>query len=129
MSDGTGNGRAARAARNQALYREVNERVKEINDGFAGVVPPFGEWVCECANPECSEPIPMTHEEYEAIRAVPTHFLVKPDDAHVVPEAETVVGRHERYWIVEKIGVAAKLVERRDPRTPGATPPDIANPA
>jgi hypothetical protein len=115
MSDGTGTGRAARAARNQALYREVNERVKELNEAFDALLP-LGEWVCECANAECAETIELTHEEYEAVRANPTHFFVKPDEPHVVPDAETVAERHERYWVVEKVGVAAKLVERRDPR-------------
>ena len=41
--------REARAATNHALFREVNERVKEVNEGFSLVIP-MGEWVCECAN-------------------------------------------------------------------------------
>ena len=47
------NTRAARAGRNQSLYREVNERVKELNDAFDAL--PIGEWICECANEECFE--------------------------------------------------------------------------
>lgn len=113
--DGAGTSRAARAGRNQALYRLVNERVKELNEAF-DALSPLGDWVCECANEQCFEPVAMTHEEYEAVRAAPTRFFVKPDDAHVFPEAEIVTERHERYWVVEKIGVAAKVVERRNPR-------------
>jgi hypothetical protein len=112
MSDGTT--RAARAARNQALYRLVNERVKEVNDAF-DALEPVGDWVCECANDQCFAVIQMTHEEYEAVRATPTHFFVKPDEAHVFPEAEDVIERHERFWVVEKIGVAARVAERRNP--------------
>lgn len=63
--------------------------------------------------PECTEPVPLTHEEYEAVRTRPTCFLVLPDDAHVIADVEKVVERHERYWVVEKIGVAAELAERR----------------
>jgi hypothetical protein len=109
------NTRAERAGRNQALYREVNERVREMNEAFDALLP-IGEWVCECANDECFEMIEMTHEEYEAVRAGGTRFFVKPDEAHVVPEAELVVERHERYWVVEKVGVAAAVAEREDPR-------------
>lgn len=43
-------------------------------------------------------------------------FPVKPDLRHVLPEAEDVVERHERYWVVEKISVAAAVAERADPR-------------
>jgi hypothetical protein len=108
--------RAARAGRNQSLYREVNERVKEMNEAFDAFLP-VGEWICECANDECFETIAMTHEEYEAVRVGGTRFFVKPEDGHVVPEAETVVERHERYWVVEKVGVAGTVAERQDPRS------------
>jgi len=106
---------AARVGQNQALYREVNERVKELNEAFDALLP-LGEWICECANESCFEKIEMTHEEYEAVRAGERRFFVKPDEAHVVPEAELVVERHERYWVVEKVGVAGAVAERADPR-------------
>ena len=106
--------RAARAGRNQSLYREVNERVREVNAAFDAL--PTGEWICECANDECFAAIEMTHEEYEAVRAEGNRFFVKPDDQHIVPEAENVTERHERYWVVEKVGVAAAIAERADPR-------------
>jgi hypothetical protein len=107
--------RAVRAGRNQSLYREVNERVRKLNEAFDAL--PIGEWICECANDECFETIELTHEEYEAVRADGTRFFVKPEDAHVVFEAETVIERHERYWVVEKVGVAGALAERQDPRS------------
>jgi hypothetical protein len=108
--------RAARAARNQSLYRSVNERVKEINEAFDAMLP-LGDWVCECANAECFDRIVMTHEEYEAVRTDPARFFVSPDDHHVFPDVEKVVERHERYWVVEKIGVAAELAARANRRT------------
>ena len=106
---------AARVGRNQALYREVNERVREMNEAFDALLP-IGEWICECANDECFDKIEMTHEEYESVRAGERRFFVKPDDGHVVSEAELVVERHERYWVVEKIGLAGAIAEREDPR-------------
>ena len=128
MSESTGNGRAARAARNQALYREVNERVKEVIEAWDALLP-LGQWVCECANTDCFESVEMTREEYEAVRAAPTRFFVKPGEAHVFPEAEDVTEHHERYWVVEKVGIAGKLAERRDPRASDAPTPDISNPS
>ncbi|MDQ3822911.1 MAG: hypothetical protein M3321_06695 [Actinomycetota bacterium] len=100
--------RAERLGRNQTLYREVNERVKEINHAFDSLVP-LGDWICECGNDRCSQRIELTSEEYEAVRAEATHFAVAPDDAHVFPEVERVVERHDRYWVVEKVGVAAAV--------------------
>jgi hypothetical protein len=97
-----------RAARNQSLYRAV----RQINEAFDGLGS-LGDWLCECANRECIEPVPLTHEEYEAVRTRPTCFIVLPDEAHVLSDVEDVVERHERYWVVEKIGVAAELAERR----------------
>jgi hypothetical protein len=107
-----------RAARNQSLYREVNERVKAINEAFDGLLP-LGDWICECAKEDCSERLSLTHGEYEYLRADGARFAVVPDDAHVFPEVEDVVERHERYWVVEKTGVAAELAERVDPRSQG----------
>src|SRR5215218_7509969 len=75
---------AARVGQNQALYREVNERVKELNEAFDALLP-LGEWICECANESCFEKIEMTHEEYEAVRAGERRFFVKPDEATSFP--------------------------------------------
>ena len=108
--------REARLARNQALYREVNERVRAINEAFDALLP-LGDWICECADPECVQRLSLTHEEYERLRADGTRFAVAPDEDHVYPEVENVVERHERYWVVEKQGVAAREVEKANPRS------------
>ena len=44
--------RASRAARNQSFFRQINERVNELNEAFSLVLP-LGEWVCECAEQSC----------------------------------------------------------------------------
>ena len=107
--------RAARTAQNESLFREVNERVKELNETF-DALGRHAEWICECGNTECLEPIPMTQEEYEAVRARGSAcFFVKPDEAHVVPQVENIVERHERYWVVQKIGLAAEIAEEDAP--------------
>jgi hypothetical protein len=98
-----------RAARNQALFREVNESVREVNETF-GEIEPTSEWVCECAHPTCVERISLTIDEYKALRAAPTLFAVAPSEGHVFVEVENIVDRTERYWVVEKIGEAAEFV-------------------
>ena len=114
---------AARAARNQSLYREVNERVEEINKAFDSILP-LGDWICECAKENCSERLLLTHEEYESLRADGTRFAVLPHDDHVFPEVESVVERHERYWVVEKSGIAGELAAKVDPRARRGSPDD-----
>lgn len=106
----------ARAARSQSLFREVNERVRDINEGF-GEILPFGDWVCECANDGCAERLELTHAEYEAIRANPRRFFVAPSPDHVFDAVEAVVDREDRFWVVEKRGIAGDLAARVAPRS------------
>jgi hypothetical protein len=103
-----------KAARNQALFREVNERIVEITE--RDHVPRQERWdfVCECSDVGCVDTISLTPVEYEAIRLLPTRFPIKP--GHEVPEVERVVWKHEGYWIVEKFGKAGTVAVEADPR-------------
>lgn len=103
-----------RAAKNQALFRDINERLAELG---AGEEPaPWGSWNCECADLTCLEQIELTFEEYERLRSEPKWFAVMADERHVVPEVEVVVETNDRYWIVEKIGDAGQTAVALDPR-------------
>jgi hypothetical protein len=90
VSDETYEVMAARGARTQSLFRAVNERVREINEGFSEVLT-LGDWVCECADDACVERVSVSPAEYEAIRSDPRRFLVFPDQAHVFDQMENVV--------------------------------------
>ena len=109
--------RHVRAAKNQSLFREINERIQTLNEGFSVVVPESGEWVCECANESCIELISLTPDEYATIRANPNRFFVMADEAHVWPDVERIVERTDRYWIVEKYGLGAVVAADADPRS------------
>src|SRR5947209_12663045 len=109
--------RASRAGRNQSFFREINERVKDLNEGFSLVLP-LGDWVCECAEEMCVARIELSADEYEGIRRNGTRFLVAPGDKHVWSDVEDVMERHDRYWVVEKLGEAARVSEQFDPRSP-----------
>ena|SRR5712691_3167374 len=107
--------RASRAASNQSFFREINERVKDLNEGFSLVLP-LGDWVCECADQLCATRIELSADEYEAVRQNGTRFLVAPGDQHVWLDVEHVTERNARYWVVETRGEAAVVSERFDPR-------------
>ena len=110
--------REERLALNEALFREVNERVVEVATHFIEVETK-GEAVdftCECGRRDCVEQIAMTVAEYQAIRAEPTRFAVIP--THELPEIESVVERHPNYLVVEKREADAQEIAREtDPRT------------
>jgi hypothetical protein len=107
-----------RLAKNEALFREVNERVAEVAANFIDVETRSDpvEFTCECGRADCAERIVMTMLEYEAVRALPTRFAVVP--AHEQPEVETIVERHPSYVVVEKQdGDAQKVARETDPRS------------
>jgi hypothetical protein len=107
--------RAERIGLNEALFREVNERVKGINDGF-GARLEEAEFVCECGYEACTERIRMPLASYEKLRSEPTHFAVLA--GHEIPDVETVLEHNQGYVVVEKKpGEAAKLAEETDPRS------------
>ena len=109
--------RDERLAGNEALFREVNERVAEVATHFVEVET-RGEQInfaCECGRADCAEPIAMTLVEYEAVRAEPTHFAVVPEHEQI--DIEIVIERHPTYFVVEKREPDAKKVAREtDPR-------------
>lgn len=109
---------AALGARTQSLFRDVNERVREINATFSDYVP-LGDWICECADNACAERIALTPEEYEQVRTDATAFAIAPGQHHVFEQIEAVIRRTERYWVVQKNGAAGELVKRIDPRRVG----------
>ena len=106
--------RERRLAENEALFREVNERVEAIAR-MHGQDDHIYEFYCECSNVDCTLHVPATIAEYEAVRAHPSRFLVFP--SHDLPDIERVVDRAERFWVIEKVGEAGELVAELDPRS------------
>ena len=101
---------AEKGAHNQALIREVNERIELVAEDAA-----HPEFLCECADTNCVEMIELSIDEYESIRSSPVRFPVKL--GHDYPEFERVVEENERYVVVEKFGEAAGVVKKLDPRS------------
>jgi hypothetical protein len=92
--------RTERVGKNEAVFREVNERINDVTRENAS------EYLCECANATCTETIQMTVSDYENVRSVPTHFAVLP--GHELPDLEEVVARNEGSW-----SSGRKLARRR----------------
>ena len=65
--------REERVAKNEAVFREVNERISDITDHEELI-----EFLCECSDMECIEPVSMTRGDYERVRAESTWFFVVP---------------------------------------------------
>ena len=107
----TEDGHAERMARNEALFREVNERIESIT---TRPDPMLTEFLCECGDGDCREYVKLTNEEYSGVRRKsPAHFFVKP--GHVIVEIEQVVGgESDRYEIVRKLGEAAEVAKKLD---------------
>jgi hypothetical protein len=104
--------REERNARNESLFREVNERISEVNPAFevGGLI----EFLCECGREACLETVSMTRDDYQRTRSDGDRFAVKP--GHEDPTLERVLERHPDFVIVEKVGEAGKEAEERDPR-------------
>jgi hypothetical protein len=107
--------RKKRIGENESLFREVNERLIDLNSTL-GVNTDRLEFLCECGNRECAEKIPMTQQEYEHLRSDAATFAVVP--GHEIPDVEHVVDRKSVYIVVrKKPGGPAELAARHDPRS------------
>jgi hypothetical protein len=101
---------AKRVARNDAIFRDANERVIAwaTKHEVASEMFPV---ICECADPDCREIVFVSLLAYEAVRAVPTHFINAPGhDAEDGQHVKAVVEK-PGYVVVEKVGRAGEVAE------------------
>ena len=100
-----------RAARNEVLFREANEKLGDKRQELdIGGLTPF---LCECGDPSCTELIVLPLEEYEHVRSHGNWFLVA--SGHRTQDARTTE-EHDAYVVVEKFGIAGRIAEEQDPR-------------
>ena len=103
---------AERAARNESVFRNANERIERrieelsLSDGRS----PF---LCECEDPLCTQPVRMTAEQYAAVRAHPTRFIIAV--GHPTGDAQVIAHTGE-YEIVQKQGAEGAVAADLDPR-------------
>lgn len=98
--------REQRLGVNEAIFREVNERLEGLAKHFGRDQEESLDLVCECRKATCIQRIAMSRAEYEALRSEDTHFALYP--GHADPEIEHVISSHAGYEIVAKEGPAAE---------------------
>jgi hypothetical protein len=98
-----------RLAHNQILFREVNERIRDVVEARDGST----EFVCECSREDCRDTIELDLAMYEGVRAHPNRFLVKP--GHEMLEIEQVAEKNRAFLLIEKI-VEADYAVKHGPR-------------
>ena len=113
MEGASGDEREIRAARNQAMFRAINERLTH-GDAVAEITG--GHMIaCECADATCVQTLAIPTAEYQEVRREPRRFAVLP--GHVYPDVETVIDESGSYVVVEKIGQAGEVAEALEPET------------
>lgn len=115
---GPGASAPERSARNQVVFREVNERIAELA-GHASEVS-VSMFICECSDSGCAESLRITPHEYEDVRAHGARFVVVA--GHQLPGLERVVDGTSRFLVVEKIGAAGSIARESDPRREARAP-------
>jgi hypothetical protein len=110
--------REKRIAKNEASFREINERLEQ---GLRQVQhnPDLLTFICECGDQNCDAHIHLSLSEYEHVRLDSRHFAVVP--GHAFPTVEQVLSSNDRYDVVEKLGEATELTDRTDRRATGST--------
>ena len=102
-----------RRARTEALFRDVNERIAESAHRFEAESTQF---VCECADANCTHRLEVTLDEYEQVRADGATFMLAP--GHEDDDIERVLEKRGRFNVVEKVQRTVRdTVRRLDPRT------------
>jgi hypothetical protein len=57
------------------LFRGVNDKINLLGFAFLDLV----DFVCECPDESCTRVMPMTREEYDAVRSQPGSFAMIPE--------------------------------------------------
>ena len=106
-------------AKNEAVFREVNERIRELSERLSSDAPTdLVSFVCECSAVECHETVELTLAEYERVRAESSDFVAAV--GHLwEPGLEREVRRTSRYTVLRKLGEAREQAEALDPRSDG----------
>jgi hypothetical protein len=108
---GSPEAREERLAKNEILFRSVNEAIEEraAESGLTAY-----EFICECSSASCAERVELTLLQYEHVRAEGTRFFVVP--GHERGGIEVVVETQPTYLVVEKDGIPGIAADEADPR-------------
>jgi hypothetical protein len=106
--------RLERQASNEALFREINERIAALGKYGEAWSPDGTEFLCECGEKGgCGQRVRVPIEVYERVRSQDDRFVVRP--GHETPELEHAVEWTDEYVVVDKIPAVEPFVAD-DPR-------------
>jgi 3'-phosphoadenosine 5'-phosphosulfate sulfotransferase (PAPS reductase)/FAD synthetase len=106
--------RARRIGHNEALFREVNERIEKVSQDLQVASDPLAI-LCECGDQSCTDRVEVSLSDYERIRSDPTLFFIRT--GHEIPDVETVVEQTNEFYVVRKrSGSPAELARELDSR-------------
>jgi hypothetical protein len=107
--------RQERIGMNEAVFRDVNERIEDVASAFSLTTEPL-DLICECGDAACVDRISLTRDEYEQVRSDAHLFAVAR--GHVAPDVEEVVEERPAYDVVRKYkGIPAEIAQKTDPRS------------
>jgi len=101
-----------RIAKNQATFRAANDNI----EAAAGQIGVDGDlpFICECAEPTCTDIVRIAPAVYKDVRRHPRLFFSIP--GHEATDVHAGIGRiverRDGYVLVEKTGIAGEIAER-----------------
>ena len=105
-----------RKAANEAVFRNVNERIKSLQHSFAVAEREPLQMICECDRLDCMERVTVGVDAYELLRSHPDEFIVSP--GHEDVQVDEVIGSTSGYTIVrKKNGDPRDVAVETDPRS------------
>ncbi len=106
--------RVRRIGLNEAVFREVNERIAQLGERAEAWSPDGIDFLCECGEEGgCGQRVRVPTEVYERVRGQDDRFVVRP--GHETPELERAVEWTDEYVVVDKVREAEPYVAD-DPR-------------
>ena len=99
---------AERAARNEEVFRSVNEQIDKAAARHGRDVEL--RFHCECGQTSCFETIDLMPDAYERVTKGEYWFIVLR--GHEEPTIERIVESHDGWLVVEKFGDARAEIER-----------------
>ena len=105
-----------RKAANEAVFRNVNERIKALQHSFAVAEREPLQMICECDKLDCMERVSVGVDAYELVRSHSDEFIVSP--GHEDARIEEVISVTSGYTIVrKKQGDPREVAVETDPRS------------
>ena len=107
MTDDSGE---ARRARNEVVFRKVNEEIKGLIEAD-DIDLPVAPFICECGDRGCRELIRVSLADYSHVRASPRRFILAPGHGQRGGKETMTVETHDGFVVIEELGIAGEIAE------------------